>query len=318
MSSTLTFLNPTLGDDDTVPPELHEPPLAEREQRPHRLGRFQLMHEIGRGTMGRVYLARDPRDGHEIAIKTLALGSEFDGFALQEARSRFQREAEAAGRLQHPDIVQVLESGEEGAWSYIAMERLRGEDLGQHVQRQQRLSLPQVLRVGARVARALHFAHEQGIIHRDIKPTNVMVDALNDQVKVMDFGIARIADASRTRTGLVLGSPLYMAPEQLAGRAVDGRADLYALGVTLFQLLTGHLPLQGHSMADLIHAVTHTPAPTVRSRRPSIPEAVCNVVSILLEKRPELRYRHGADVAADLELVRTMIEPGTAPAPGRA
>ena len=277
-----------------------------------RLGPYQLSRELGRGTMGRVYLAHEVGSGHEVAIKTLALAREFSGFALREACARFQRELQAASRLRHHDIVRVIDSGESNGLAYIVMERLHGDDLSNHVQAQTLMPVSTVVAIGARVASALAHAHAQGVIHRDIKPANVMIDGSRNQVKVMDFGIARLHDASRTRTGLILGSPSYMSPEQLAGRAVDGRSDLYSLGVLLFQLLTSRLPIVGTSMATLIHAVAHTAAPDARQVRPGLPQALTDLVSILLEKRPELRYRDGLDLAMDLRLIASMLQRRTA------
>ena len=175
-----------------------------------------------------------------------------------------------------------------------------------------------VVAISRRIARALAHAHAQGIIHRDIKPANIMVDIGRNQVKVTDFGIARITDANRTRTGLVLGSPSYMSPEQLAGRPVDGRSDLYSLGVLMFQMLTGELPLKGNTMSELIGAIARTPAPDVRTLRPSLPAALAEVIGILLEKRPELRYRDGLDLAEDLKLVADTLRRPTRPASGTA
>jgi eukaryotic-like serine/threonine-protein kinase len=287
-------------------------PLQPLEAGLPRLGVYQLDRELGRGTMGRVYLAHEIDGAQEVAIKTLALAREFSGFALREAYARFQREIEAAGRLRHPDIVQVIDSGEANGLAYIVMERLHGEDLSHHVQTQTLMPVSTVVAIGARVASALAHAHAQGVIHRDIKPANVMIDGARNQVKVMDFGIARLHDASRTRTGLILGSPSYMSPEQLAGRTVDGRSDLYSLGVLLFQLLTAHLPIVGTSMAGLIQAIAHTTAPDARHLRPGLPEELANVISILLEKRPELRYRDGLDLASDLRLITSMLHRHTA------
>jgi serine/threonine-protein kinase len=180
-----------------------------------RLGRYLLHSELGRGTMGRVYLGREIGQSDDLAIKTLALSREFEGFALREARVRFQREAAAARRLQHPDIVKVLDVGEHGGLAFLVMERVMGEDLTHHVRRGQLLSMRSVVALGARVAAALAHAHTHGVIHRDIKPANIMVDLAGGQVKVTDFGVAHLSDAARTRTGLVLGSPSYMSPEQL-------------------------------------------------------------------------------------------------------
>lgn len=279
-------------------------PLRERP----RLGPYQLERELGRGAMGRVYLALDVETGQEVAVKTLALAREFDGYALEEARQRFHREAVAASRLQHPDIVRVLKTGEEHGIAYIAMERLTGHDLTQHLNAGNLLPVATVVAICTRVATALAHAHVLGVIHRDIKPANVMIDLARGQVKVTDFGIARISGASRTRTGLILGSPSYMSPEQIAGRQADGRSDLYSLGVLMFHMLTGELPLTGHTMTELMGAIANTPAPDVRTRRPSLPEALADVLGILLDKRPELRYPDGLELATDLHLVSSMLQ----------
>ncbi len=320
--SDFVTTRPSLGAMPTVPPSTLSAPLPldatqplRREAviaamtaptpatEPARLGPFVLDREIARGAMGRIYLAHDSRDGQVVAVKTLALAREFEGYALQEARQRFRREALAASRLQHPDIVHVVRTGEDRQIAYIAMEHLSGHDLTPCLQRDRLLPIATVATIAMRIAAALAHAHAQGVIHRDIKPANVMIDLARHQVKVTDFGIARVIGTSRTRTGLILGSPSYMSPEQLAGREVDGRSDLYSLGVMMFQMLTGELPLQGHTMAALIGAIAHTPAPDVRDRRPEVPEALANIVGILLEKRPELRYRDGQELAADLRLI---------------
>jgi serine/threonine-protein kinase len=272
------------------------------------LGPYRLVRELGRGAMGRVYLAHDTETGQEVAVKTLALAREFDGYALQEARQRFHREAEAARRLQQPDIVRVLRTGEDHGIAYIAMERLTGHDLTQHLRAGHLLPMATVVAIGTRVATALAHAHALGVVHRDIKPANVMIDLTRGQVKVTDFGIARISGASRTRTGLILGSPSYMSPEQIAGRQTDGRSDLYSLGVLMFHMLTGDLPLSGHTMTELMGAIANKPAPDVRSLRPSVPEALADVLGILLDKRPELRYPDGLELATDLHLISSMLQ----------
>jgi serine/threonine-protein kinase len=272
------------------------------------LGPYRLERELGRGAMGRIYLAQDTATGQTVAVKTLALAREFDGFALQEARQRFHREAEAARRLQHPDIVRVLQTGEAHGIAYIAMERLTGHDLSHHLHAGSLLPMATVVAIATRVATALAHAHALGVVHRDIKPANVMIDLARGQVKVTDFGIARISGASRTRTGLILGSPSYMAPEQIAGREADGRSDLYALGVLMFHMLTGELPLTGHTMTALMGAIANTPAPDVRTLRPSVPEALADVLGILLDKRPELRYPDGLELATDLHLISSMLQ----------
>jgi len=253
--------------------------------------------------MGAVYLATDLQTGRQVALKLLSLQREFSPEDLAEVRQRFLRESRAASSLHHPDILEVLESGEAGSDAWIVMELVQGQDLSAYTRSGQLLPVSQVLKITARVARALAYAHRQGVVHRDIKPANVLVDPVHDSVKLSDFGIARIADGSRTRTGLVLGTPSFMSPEQLAGLRVDGRSDLYSLGVLLFQMLTGQLPHQAESMARLMNAIANEPAADVRRLRPQLPEALAMVVALALEKRPELRYANGDQFADDLDAV---------------
>lgn len=267
------------------------------------LGRFIVEREIGRGAMGAIYLGRDPNVDRPVAIKTLALSKEFEGPDLEEARARFFREAQMAGRLEHPDIVAILDSGEQDGLAFIAMEYVDGEDLSKHAQPGTLLPLRDLVPVMARVAEALSYAHTRGVTHRDVKPANIMINAQAGVVKIMDFGVARLSDSSRTRTGMVLGTPSFMSPEQLAGQRIDGRSDIYSLGVTLFQLLTGRLPFENKSMALLMRAIANEPAPDVRTLRPEIPESLANVVAIALEKRPEVRYADGRQLAQDLRAI---------------
>lgn len=274
------------------------------------LGRYRIERELGRGSMGTVYLGHDPQIGRPVAIKTMALGREFAGTELTEARTRFFREAEMAGRLHHPGIVTIFDANEERGLAYIAMEFVPGHDLLRHTLPDRLLPVSEVLRILIRVAEALAHAHRQGVIHRDVKPANVMIDPDSDTVKVTDFGIARVSDARRTRTGLVLGTPSFMSPEQMTGRRVDGRSDLYSLGVMLFQLLTGTLPHSSESMAQLMKQIVNDPAPDVRSLRPELPESLANVVALALEKRPEVRYADGHQLAGDLrEVARSLALP---------
>jgi len=273
------------------------------------LGRYRLDRQLGRGSMGAVYLGHDPQIGRPVAIKTMALSREFEGHELAEARARFFREAEMAGRLHHPDIVAIFDAGEESGLAYIAMEYVKGHDLLRHTLPGKLLPVPVVLETLARVALALAYAHTQGVVHRDIKPANVMIDPDSGAIKVTDFGIASITNACRTRTGMVLGTPSFMSPEQMAGRRVDGRTDLYSLGVMLFQLLTGALPYASGSMAQLMHQIANDPAPDVRTLRPDLPEELANVIALALEKRPEVRYANGGQLATDLRAVAALMAP---------
>jgi serine/threonine protein kinase len=203
------------------------------------LGRYQVDKELGKGAMGVVYLGRDPKIGRVVAIKTMALAQEFEPDELQDVKDRFFREAETAGRLNHPNIVTIFDAGEEHDLAYIAMEFLKGKDLVPFTKPDNLLPLERVVSIHARVSEALAYAHRLNVVHRDIKPANVMYELESDTVKVTDFGIARITDSSRTKTGMVLGTPSYMSPEQLSGMKIDGRSDLFSLAVSLFQMSCG-------------------------------------------------------------------------------
>ncbi|MDM4767059.1 serine/threonine-protein kinase [Pelomonas sp. SE-A7] len=270
---------------------------------PAGLQRYEIGEELGRGAMAIVYRAADKQTGEVVAIKRLALQREFASEDLAEVRQRFMREARAAGHLQHPDILRVIDAGEAEQDAWIAMELVQGQDLSHFTRSGQLLPLRETLELGIRLARALAYAHSQGVVHRDIKPANVMLERTSAAVKIMDFGIARIADGSRTRTGLVLGTPSFMSPEQLAGLKVDGRSDLYSLGALLYQLLTGQLPHQSESMAKLMYRIANEPAPDIRHYRKELPESLALVLALALEKRPELRYASGEQLAQDLEAI---------------
>jgi CHASE2 domain-containing sensor protein len=280
------------------------------------LGRYQVEKELGKGAMGVVYLGKDPKIGRVVAIKTMALSQEFEqGEELDDARERFFREAETAGRLQHQNIVTIFDAGEEHDLAYIAMEFLKGKDLADVTKQGQLLPIPKVLSIIARVAEALAYAHRQNVVHRDIKPANIMYDAEGDGVKVTDFGIARITDSSKTKTGLVLGTPSFMSPEQIAGKKVDGRSDLYSLGVMLFQMLAGVLPFRGDSMAELMYKIANEPAPDIRIIRSELSTKLADIVALSLSKRSETRYQDGDQFAADLRAVMAELTGGTVTSP---
>ena len=281
------------------------------------LGRYQVEKELGKGAMGVVYLGKDPKIGRVVAIKTMALSQEFEqGEDLDDARQRFFREAETAGRLQHQNIVTIFDAGEEHDLAYIAMEFLKGKDLSDVSKGGNLLPVTQVLSIIARVAEALAYAHKQNVVHRDIKPANIMYDFDSDSVKVTDFGIARITDSSKTKTGLVLGTPSFMSPEQIAGKKVDGRSDLYSLGVMLFQMLAGVLPFRGDSMAELMYKIANEAAPDIRLLRSELPEKLAHVVEMSLHKKLEARYQTGDQFASDLRLAMAdLSDPAPANAP---
>jgi CHASE2 domain-containing sensor protein len=264
------------------------------------LGRYEIEKELGKGAMGVVYLGRDPKIGRVVAIKTMALAQEFEADELQDVKDRFFREAETAGRLNHPNIVTMYDAGEEHDLAYIAMEFLKGKDLVPYTKPDNLLPLPKVMSIIARVAEALDYAHKQNVVHRDIKPANIMYDPETDSPKVTDFGIARITDSSKTKTGMVLGTPSFMSPEQLAGRKIEGASDLFSLGVSLYQLACGKLPFEGDSMAQLMYRIANEPHTDILSIKPDLPLCLVTIINRSLAKRIEDRYANGTEMAAAL------------------
>src|SRR6202171_3702280 len=275
-----------------------------------RLGRYNLEREIGRGAMGIVYLGRDTAINRSVAIKAIPLASELRASELTEARARFFREAETAGLLNHPNIVTIYDVGEERGLAYIAMEYLKGRHLSDYAKSDNLMEPRKVLEIIGRTAEALGFAHKQQVVHRDIKPANLMYDPATDILKITDFGIARLSDSGSTRTGIVLGTPSFMSPEQLEGRTVTGRSDLFSLGVSLFQLVTGQLPFTADSMTGLMQQIAEAPHPPVRAFRPDLPECVEVIIDRALAKNPDARFDSGAQMAAALNDCRSRIPSG--------
>jgi serine/threonine-protein kinase len=272
-------------------------------QRPT-LGHYHIEKEIGRGAMGLVYLGQDPRINREVAIKTMALSHEFEGQELKEVKQRFYREAETAGRLNHPNIVTIYDIGEEQELAYIAMDYLKGEDLSAFSSKKTLLPLKEVMAIAEQVAEALDYAHKQSVVHRDIKPANIVYERGEKVVKVTDFGVACLTDASKTKTGTVLGSPSYMSPEQVAGKKVDGRADIFSLGVTLYQLTTGHLPFEAESLGSLMFKIANQAHPKPGKYRKGLPICLTRIINKCLQKEQAKRYQSAAEVAAALKRCR--------------
>ena len=265
------------------------------------LGRYQVEKELGKGAMGVVYLGKDPKISRVVAIKTLALSQEFGAEELEDVKTRFFREAETAGRLNHPNIVTIFDVGEEHDLAYIAMEFLKGKDLVPYTKPDNLLPIPKVMSIVARVADALAYAQIQNVVHRDIKPANMMYEPGSDTLKVTDFGIARITDSSKTKTGMVLGTPSYMSPEQLAGKKIDGRSDLFSLGVSLYQLACGKLPFEGDSMAQLMFKIANEPPTDILSINSDLPECLIAIINRALAKQVEERYQTGTEMAQALK-----------------
>jgi serine/threonine-protein kinase len=270
---------------------------GEEHKLPAKIGPYELLEPIGSGSTGRVLLARDSRINRIVAVKIIDLLAEFEPSELVQAKDQFRREAETAGRLSHPNIVTIYDIGEADSLAYIAMAYLKGRHLSDFTATNQLLPIDLVLQLGAQAADALDYAHDQNVVHRDIKPANIMYDSLSGSLTITDFGIARLIDVSRTRTGIVLGKPSFMAPEQLEGRNVNGHTDLFALGVTLYELLTGRLPFRGASMTELMFVIANEPHQPVTAVRPDLPADLDSVIDRALAKEPSERYARGADMA---------------------
>ena len=271
---------------------------------------YRVERELGRGAMATVYRARDERNDQLVALKLLSLGEDWPTDRLDEARLRLLREAEAAARIQHPDIVNVIEAGEHDGTVFLAMEFIEGVSLGTHTYQGRLLPPRMVTEMCARVADALQYAHQQGVVHRDIKPANIIFDQHRRRIRVMDFGVARLADSHATRTGVVLGSPSYMAPEQLEGGPITGQADLFSLGVSLYQLLTGELPFRSDSIPGLMHAIATLPHPPLRTIRPDLPASLGVALDRALRKVPAERFDTAAHMAQVLHGCAQTIDPG--------
>ncbi len=257
------------------------------------LGRFVVERELGKGAMGAVYLGRDPKIDRKVAIKTLALAREFESDEIKEVEERFFHEASAAGRLNHPNIVTIYDAAEDHDLAYIAMEYIEGKPLSDFATVKTLLPVPVVLTIIAKTADALEYAGNQGIVHRDIKPANIMYNEATDTVKITDFGIARIASSGRTKTGMILGTPSYMSPEQMSGNHVDTRSDIFSLGVTMFVLLTGHKAFPGDSLAAISYKIVNDKHPDITTIRKDLPEGIKKVIDKALHKNPEKRYQSG-------------------------
>jgi len=272
---------------------------------PTKLGRYEIVDEIGKGAMGVVYLARDPLIGRLVALKTFRSGYSVRDQEMDQFRARFIREAQSAGILSHANIVtvhDVVEESEDGG-AFIAMEYVRGTNLKALLQGDQPLSLPFVVDVIAQVADALDYAHSRGVIHRDVKPANILITADN-RVKITDFGIARIIDASNlTQEGQLLGTPNYMAPEQIQGKEVDHRADHFALGVVLYEMLTRHKPFQGENLTVVSHRIVYDHFTPPREYLREMPLGIEPILDKALEKDPARRYQRAKEMVDDLRRV---------------
>lgn len=280
------------------------------------LGRYELLGELGRGAMGVVYKGRDPRINRTTAIKTFRFTEGLEPEEAAKFKEMFFREAESAGTLNHPNIVTIYDAGEEQDLAYIAMEYLEGKSLQALISQKALPPLRIILRRLADAARALDYAHLKGIVHRDIKPANLMVSVAGE-IKITDFGIARITASSNTQTGVVKGTPQFMSPEQIAGRKVDGRSDIFSLGVVLYQILTGRLPFTGDNVTTLMHRIINEPHPDPKTLNPGIMKALVQVIDKALQKDPDKRYQRAGQMAAHLDKIAAWLDARAAATPSR-
>jgi serine/threonine-protein kinase len=281
------------------------------------LGRFLIEKELGRGAMGRVFLAFDPTIERRVAIKTVQIFASLPEAERAQARERFLREARSAGKLLHPGIVTIFDVGEADGVPYIAMEYVEGETFDSVCAEDALLPVPDVAELVAAAAEALGFAHERGIIHRDIKPANLM--RVGDRaVKIMDFGLAKSPSSSMTHDGALFGTPNYMSPEQVRGEALDGRSDLFSLGVVCYEMLTGVKPFGGESISSVLYRIVHEPPGDIPRALPRVPPPLAGFLERALAKQPDARFRDGAEFAAALRGAGATTVKGTAATTGTA
>lgn len=262
-----------------------------------KIGRYEILSTLGQGAMGVVYRAIDPLLERTVAIKTISLDLSRDEF--EEFERRFYREASSAGRLNHPNIVTIHDVGNTDNIAYMAMEFLEGEELRDILDAGGALAPERIAEIVSQVADGLAFAHQHGVVHRDIKPSNIMI-LTNGAVKITDFGIALIPSSSRTVAGMILGSPKYMSPEQVVGQEVDGRADIFSLGVVLYEMLTGRPPFAGDNISAIMFRILNEMPTAPCTLKPELPETFNYIVARALAKHPDERYQSAAEMAEDL------------------
>ena len=274
-----------------------------------KLGRYEILSELGQGAMGIVYKAIDPLIDRIVAIKTITYDRSRDDFA--DFEERFYREAKSAGRLNHPNIVTIYDVGKSDNTAYIAMEFLEGQLLKDILDVHTAMPIDRIADITAQIAEGLAYAHKNGIVHRDIKPANIML-VQGDRAKITDFGIARMSACSETLAGTVMGSPRYMAPEQVVGKAVDGRSDLFSLGVVLYEMLTGESPFDADNINTTMYRIVNEVPIPPKTLNPRLPEAFDYIVAKALAKHPDERYQTARELVRDLQNYQDLSIPDAA------
>ena len=271
------------------------------------VGRYEILMELGRGAMGTVYKGRDPKINRLLAIKTIRFSDEFEEDQLEEIKDRFFTEAELAGKLSHPGVVAIHDVGEDYDLTYMVMELLEGEDLEKYCKKGSLLPIRKLLDIIAETADALDYAHVNDVIHRDIKPANIML-LKNGRIKVTDFGIAKSMSSSKTRSGIILGTPNYMSPEQIMGRPIDARSDIFSLGAVFFQLLTGELPFKGANLNSLFYQITQVGHPSPSKINPRVIKPCDQIIAKALAKNTAHRFQRAMDFAKYLRILANKID----------
>lgn len=286
--------------------ELKAPLLGSRRnsrQMPDRIGKYPIINEIGKGSTGRVFLSHDPFYGRDVAIKLYDIIEDDDEDNARTTRKMFFTEAQMMGRLQHPNILPIFDAGEENGSYYVVAEHIQGaRTLAAYCKPDNLLPVDDVVEIVFKCAKALHYAHSRGVVHRDIKPSNIMLTLDND-VRIIDFGIALVTDSDISRIEGIAGSPSYMSPEQIQSAEINGPSDLYSLGVVMYELLTGYRPFRAHSLSKLLHQIVYATAQPIHTLRSEIPEELEEIVAKLLNKDPDQRYQKGQELAAGLTRV---------------
>jgi serine/threonine protein kinase len=286
---------------------VNAPTPASARKIPERIGKYLIINEVGRGSTGTVYLSHDPYYGRDVAIKVYSIDSGGDGERARIARKMFLSEAHMVGMLHHPNILPIFDAGEEDGRCYIVTEHVHGaRTLAAYCRQDNLLRVDDVVEIMFKCAKALHYAHSRGVIHRDVKPSNIMLTQDSD-VRIIDFGIALVADSEISRIEGIAGSPSYMSPEQVQSLELTNRSDLYSLGAVMYELLTGTRPFRAGNLAKLLHQIVYATPPPIHTLRTEIPEDLENVVATALRKEPERRYKSGLDFAAELTRVHQKL-----------
>ena len=295
-----------MNNQDALAETRTEPLLAAPLTAPDRIGKYYVVHEVGRGSSGTVYLSHDPFYGRDVAIKLYhATGNE--DAESRNARRMFMGEAHMIGKLHHPNIVPIYDAGEEDGRRYVVTEHIHGaRTLSAYCRHGSLLPIDQVVQIIYKCTKALHYAHSRGVVHRDIKPSNILLTQDGD-VRIVDFGIALVADSDISRLEGVAGSPAYMSPEQVQGHALDARSDVYSLGAVMYEMLCGQRPFRAGALGKLLRQVVQSEPEPLSQARPGIPPELEAIVSLALQKDPDQRYRSGAELAADLTRVHQSL-----------